>query len=213
MKATAKAQEREDQIISAAAHVFAEKGFDYATVEEIAERAGYSDSTIYKYFANKQELLGRVIHRFTSGVESTVSQHLRLLVGAGHRIRGILGSYAKAFEQDPIFARACRMCIFQYQMLQGEDDQDPFEKLRRLIEPTLEEGIADGEFDPSSGVPVASAVLIGAVNNIVLHWLYKSQGFDLMQAVDDMLDTIFQGIVPPVEDACLPPDSRISRVM
>lgn len=56
-------QVRRDQILDAAANVFAEKGFDRATTKEIALTAGVSEGTIYNYFDNKFDLLIGLMRR------------------------------------------------------------------------------------------------------------------------------------------------------
>jgi len=48
---------RRDQILEAAAAIFAEKGYQRATVREIAARAGIAPGTIYLYFESKRDLL------------------------------------------------------------------------------------------------------------------------------------------------------------
>jgi len=48
---------RRNQILDAAASVFAEKGYHRATTKEIAGTAGVSEGTIYNYFDNKADLL------------------------------------------------------------------------------------------------------------------------------------------------------------
>jgi AcrR family transcriptional regulator len=54
-RAEAKARTRE-QLLDAAAHVFAEKGYAGASVEEIAEAAGYSTGALYSNFDGKEQL-------------------------------------------------------------------------------------------------------------------------------------------------------------
>jgi TetR/AcrR family fatty acid metabolism transcriptional regulator len=54
---------RRNQILDAAARVFAEKGFHRATTKEIAQAAGVSEGTIYNYFANKGDLVIGIITR------------------------------------------------------------------------------------------------------------------------------------------------------
>lgn len=44
------------EIVRAARTVFAEKGFEKATLEEIAERAEYGKGTVYNYFDSKESL-------------------------------------------------------------------------------------------------------------------------------------------------------------
>lgn len=53
----------EDEILSAAEAVFADRGFDGATTAEIAARSGLPKSNIHYYFATKAELYRRVLER------------------------------------------------------------------------------------------------------------------------------------------------------
>ena len=56
-------QARRNQILDAAAVVFAEKGFHRATTKEIARTAGVSEGTIYNYFDSKADLLIGIMTR------------------------------------------------------------------------------------------------------------------------------------------------------
>ena len=51
----------EDTIAQAAKEVFAERGYQRATLEEIAQRAGMSKATIYLYYKNKDDLFLQVV--------------------------------------------------------------------------------------------------------------------------------------------------------
>jgi len=53
-------ERRRDIILKVAAAVFAEKGYQRATVKEIAARAGIAPGTIYLYFKNKRDLLSAI---------------------------------------------------------------------------------------------------------------------------------------------------------
>ena len=48
---------RRTQILEAATHVFSRKGFDGATISEIARAARLSEGSIYNYFRSKEDLL------------------------------------------------------------------------------------------------------------------------------------------------------------
>src|SRR5947209_13861399 len=50
-------------LVDAAADVFARRGFHAASLEEIAETAGFTRGAIYKNFDNKEELFFAVIER------------------------------------------------------------------------------------------------------------------------------------------------------
>jgi len=54
------------QLIRAAAHVFAHRGYQAARVEEIAEEAGYSHGAVYSNFAGKEELFLAVFEDYVT---------------------------------------------------------------------------------------------------------------------------------------------------
>src|SRR4249919_2499027 len=54
------------RLVTAAAQVFAERGYDGAGVQEIARRAGLTTGAIYSRFTGKAELLAEAIRTFTS---------------------------------------------------------------------------------------------------------------------------------------------------
>lgn len=56
---------RRNQILDAAAAVFAEKGFHRTTTKDIAGKAGIAEGTIYNYFDSKDDLLIGMMTRLT----------------------------------------------------------------------------------------------------------------------------------------------------
>jgi AcrR family transcriptional regulator len=72
-RAEAKARTRQ-QLLDAAAQIFARKGYAGASVEEIAESAGFSTGALYSNFASKEELFlelmsARASHSITAVAE------------------------------------------------------------------------------------------------------------------------------------------------
>ncbi|MFL6158061.1 MAG: TetR/AcrR family transcriptional regulator [Marmoricola sp.] len=57
------AAERREQLIEIARTVFSEKGFDGASVEEIASRAGVSKPVVYEHFGGKEGVYAVVVDR------------------------------------------------------------------------------------------------------------------------------------------------------
>jgi AcrR family transcriptional regulator len=56
-------REREARILNAASAVFAQKGYNGATIRDISSLAGLADGTIYNYFENKFDLLIGILSR------------------------------------------------------------------------------------------------------------------------------------------------------
>jgi AcrR family transcriptional regulator len=67
-----------DEIVRAAAAAFGDVGYRTATLETIAERAGLSKVTLYRYVGSKEELLSlvveRIIEEFQRGLRRIVAE-------------------------------------------------------------------------------------------------------------------------------------------
>lgn len=64
----------EDTIAQAAKEVFAERGYQRATLEEIAQRAGMSKATIYLYYKNKDDLFLQVVEERVNATTAATAQ-------------------------------------------------------------------------------------------------------------------------------------------
>src|SRR4051794_7364651 len=63
------AEETRERVLDAAANLFAQRGFESATIAAIAAEAGVSAETVYAGFRNKRTLLGELIRRAVRGAE------------------------------------------------------------------------------------------------------------------------------------------------
>jgi AcrR family transcriptional regulator len=58
-----KPEVRRERLLEAAASVFAERGYEAARIEQIADAAGVSAGLLYRHFAGKRELYAELVHR------------------------------------------------------------------------------------------------------------------------------------------------------
>jgi len=63
-------------LVEAAADVFARRGFDGASLEEIAEAAGFTRGAIYSNFGNKEDLMLAVVERYNQTLVDSFSETL-----------------------------------------------------------------------------------------------------------------------------------------
>lgn len=66
--------QRREQILDAAGQLFANKGFDKTSVDEIAREAGLSKGAIYWYFPSKEQILIGLAEKFEMQNQDTVIQ-------------------------------------------------------------------------------------------------------------------------------------------
>jgi AcrR family transcriptional regulator len=67
----ARGQRRIDQLLDVAAKVFAEVGFEAATTNAIAARAGVSPGSLYQFFPNKDAMAEALADRFEARLRET----------------------------------------------------------------------------------------------------------------------------------------------
>ena len=65
-----------ERVLEAAGNIFAEKGFDAATTEEIAERAGVSIGSLYQYFPNKEALFEAIADQYLARSRRVFELHM-----------------------------------------------------------------------------------------------------------------------------------------
>ncbi len=96
-------ERRRQQIIVAAKRVFSEKGFNRATMEDIAHEAELSPGTLYLYFKNKDDLYAslslRILHYLLIRLEHLNSDK-KLDIEA--RISGLKDAMYDVYEFDPM---------------------------------------------------------------------------------------------------------------
>lgn len=102
-----RADDRPREICAAALHLFAEKGFAAAKLDDIAKRAGVSKGTLYLYFADKEQLFRAVVR---DAVVPNVDRLSASLIQTGlpfaELVRLFLTNFVHVTERVPVGAVA-----------------------------------------------------------------------------------------------------------
>jgi len=126
------AQGREEEILEAAASLFAAKGYQRTPVKEIAERAGIAPGTIYLYFDGKRDLLLSIADRTIGQAWNETQQQMAGLDKEAY-IATILEGVCEFVEENRAFLRALIPEIWTDQEL-----QDQF--FNKILKPLFETG-------------------------------------------------------------------------
>jgi AcrR family transcriptional regulator len=85
----------EGRLLDAALTLFAEKGYEAASVREIIEAAGVTRPVLYYYCADKEDLFKRLVHWKHDEAYRELGRVVRETRGCVHRLRAIIrGSFA-----------------------------------------------------------------------------------------------------------------------
>lgn len=82
--------ERSDAILRATAHLFAERGYNGVSLEDIGAAVGVSGPAVYRHFAGKQALLGAVLIEVSRDLVDGGSSVAAVAVTPDDRIRDLI---------------------------------------------------------------------------------------------------------------------------
>jgi AcrR family transcriptional regulator len=168
-----KGDERRRVIIDAALALFARKGFRGTTTKEIAEAAGCSEATIFKYFTSKDELYSAILE-VKSAIEETLAKATEAAAkGDDAGVFRAVGLEALTrTEQDPSLMR-----LLLYSALEGHELSHFFfeSKVRHLHEflsNYIEQRITDGVFRPVNPLLAARGFVGMVVHYLLIHEIF-----------------------------------------
>jgi AcrR family transcriptional regulator len=91
------------EILDAARSVFARKGFDSTTVDEIAETAGLAKGTVYLYFRSKRDLYLEALKQGIAGLIQKTTQNLDAAPTAAEKIKAFVATRIRYAEENRDF--------------------------------------------------------------------------------------------------------------
>ncbi len=120
-----RSRERVTNILDAAAQVMVERGYDGTTLREIAARAGVKQTSMYRYWPNKQAIVSGLIDRFIArqDIELDACRQLR---ESGASVTEVLATYItklRNFVENEPWIRPCQIALISDPALEGLDIQ------------------------------------------------------------------------------------------
>lgn len=99
-----------DALLQATAHILVEEGYDQASTNRIAERAGVSIGSLYQYFPGKEALVGELVDRFSRRITEMVVERLSALADSPPEVvvRELVTAMVLVKREDPQLAQVLR---------------------------------------------------------------------------------------------------------
>lgn len=162
------------QIMEKALEVFAEKGFDSASVRDIAHRAEVNVAMISYYFGSKEKLLEAIFRNHTSSMRKKIES---IIHSKSHdpmdKVDQLIDTYITVIIENGTF----HQLMMREQVLMKEGPlytliKDMKTQNRNLIEVAVKAGQKAGLFQKNIDVSMLAVTLIGTVNHFFSNYKF-----------------------------------------
>ncbi len=195
MASQEKIDARRMQIIMAAENIFAQKGFQEATISEISKKAGVSDASIYEHFTTKEGLLFSIPVERTKVLFEVMEFHLKLIRGAGNKLRAVVYCLLSAYQKHPDFAAILMLILKHNRKFLETEGHKMIRKGIGNITKIVKEGIASGEFRSDLDLYLVRSIILGTIEHLVTNWIMTGKPEKLTDSADPLIDAVMEGIL------------------
>ncbi len=198
-------------ILRAAQHIFAKKGFQAATVSDIAKKARVSDATIYEYFSSKEELLFSIPAETIREYHEKNREILPHIQGAANKLRFLIHRHLGLYADNPDYATVVMLTLKGSRNFLKTDAYKIVQSSARNYIQVFEEGIQNGEFRSDIKPYLVRALIWGSIEHLVTRKSLLGKPADLLDLADDIYDTIFTGIRSSKQDTTIHVNVNLKR--
>jgi AcrR family transcriptional regulator len=183
------------EILTVAAQVIAEEGYEKASIRTIAAAAGVSIPGLYYYFKSKEEVLFLIQHGTFSSLVENLEERLKQEQGASpeRRVRIVIENHLQHFLAH---LPELKVCARELESLKGEHYNQVLERRREYYHMTRE--IIDEIVEGSVGQldsDLAALSLFGMLNWVYM-WYDPSRHSDLKHLALQLSSIFIDGIRP-----------------
>jgi len=191
-------QAKRAQITQAAAEVFARKGFQGASVDDIAVAAGMSKGSVYGYFKNKEDLFYATFQAFQGELllecEAVITAESTAIGKLGRCLMLSMSSLQQNIELFPLTLELCAAASsgparerFAVVM------ENLYSEFRAMTAGLISSGKASGEFRADVDEQAVAAWLVGGLDGLMLQYSFD-QSLDIKSWTENFLTMILRGI-------------------
>jgi AcrR family transcriptional regulator len=188
--------ERRNEVVDAAAHVFAARGYHATTIDDLVEATGLKRGGLYHYISSKKDLLIRIHERFIN----PLLEDSRQIVAAGEAPDVTLRNLAKALMRDIAdYHDQVTVFLHEWRIIENEPEWRKIRGARRefvdLVAEVLERGIRERMFEIDD-VRITVLGFLGMIN-YSYQWFNPSRRRNAEDLADRFVEIFLYGIRTP----------------
>ncbi|WP_432168556.1 TetR/AcrR family transcriptional regulator [Streptomyces sp. bgisy031] len=199
--------ERRRTLVTLAAQLFAEKGYQATTVREIADAAGVLSGSLYHHFESKESIIDELLSDYLGGLIGTYREIVSVHSGPRETLVGLVGVAIRSLQQH----RAA-ITVLQNerhhlaQLPRFTYVQDSENEVQDLWVQVITEGIKSGAFRSQLDPKVTYRLIRDAIW-VAVRWFHPSGELSVEELTEQYLTVFMEGMAEP--NAALSPAGAI----
>jgi AcrR family transcriptional regulator len=186
-------EERRSRILDAAARVFGERGYDGASIDEIAEEAGITKPVIYDHFRSKRELHIALFELHTGQMLDLMEERVAGEASPERQLAAGLDAIFEWVETHPYAWRIIMRDPAPADPEIVEAHHGVQERATGAIAALLASSAPFEGPDRDVGIQLIAQVIKSAVNGLA-SWWYVHQDVPRDQLVESVMDAVWMGL-------------------
>ncbi|MQY13232.1 HTH-type transcriptional repressor KstR2 [Streptomyces sp. RB5] len=184
-----------ERLLAVATRLFADRGFDRTSVQEIVEAAGVTKGALYHYFGSKDDLLHEIYARLLRLQQERLDHFAALDAPVEQRLRqaaaDVIVTTIENADDASIFFRSMHLLGPEKQKEVRADRRRYHDRFRALIE----EGQATGVFDAGTPAGLVVDYHFGAVHHLS-SWYKKDGPLTKEQVAENFAEMLMRVLRP-----------------
>lgn len=210
-KQTPRRMRRAAEIIAAARDTFLDKGFERASVSEIAAKVGVVEGLLYSYFPTKRDLLNEVLRGMYEPLIREMEDGFSRLQGLRSRLRFLIWRHLRVYVEDPGLSRLVLHEVRTRPEYFNSALHELHVRYTDFLMRTVRDAITSGELPQDTDAEMIRGMVYGGIEHRMWGVLFGRDTVNVEVAADRFTDMVLRGIVPAGQTEASPASAPYSR--
>lgn len=190
-------ERRWEEILAAASQIFLEKGYEAASLQDIASAVGILKGSVYYYIKTKEDLLYELVRR-------AQAEHMHVLdedpalrgVPPPERLRAFISRWMAETEEQRVWNTVAERDFRKLSARRLKTVIERRDRFSGFVKAIIDDGIRQGQFDPDVDTSVATNTIFELMNTSRM-WYQPTGRLSLVEIGDWYATFVIRGLGGP----------------
>ena len=187
-------EDRIQSILIAARNIFESKGYQQATVAQIADQLGVTDANVYAFFPTKRDILVALVSQWYEKITASMIDGLSDISGFRNQLRYIVWRHLTTLNEEPEFCAVAIAESRQQDKAVANVLHDCNRRYTRPLMEALKRAMKNGELRQDISPPLVRNMVFGTLEHILWDIVAGHAWPDAEQIAEQLSENVYQSL-------------------